>query len=154
LSHKRGGTMHTKRATLALGAALLATIIVGPARAQGVVTIYSADGLRDGSPNWYQTQFDAFTKATGIRVQYIEGGSGGAGDPIAKEKANPQADVLVTLPPFIQNAAKGGLLQPYTPEAASAIPAASKDPEGRYQALVNNYLNFIYNASALQESPK
>jgi 2-aminoethylphosphonate transport system substrate-binding protein len=146
--------MRTKRATLALGAALLATIIVGPVRAQGVVTIYSADGLRDGSPNWYQTQFDAFTKVTGIRVQYIEGGSGVVVDRVAKEKANPQADVLVTLPPFIQNAAKGGLLQPYTPGAASAIPAGSKDPEGRYHAMVNNYLNFIYNASALQESPK
>ncbi len=146
--------MHTQSATLALGAALLAAIIAGPAQAQGVVTVYSADGLHDGSPNWYQTQFDAFTKATGIRVQYIEGGSGVVVDRIAKEKANPQADVLVTLPPFIQNAAKSGLLQPYTPEAASAIPAGSKDPEGHYYALVNDYLNFIYDASALPEPPK
>jgi len=146
--------MHTQRAMLALGTALLATIVAGPALAQGVVTIYSADGLHDGSPNWYQTEFDAFAKATGIRVQYIEGGSGVVVDRVAKEKANPQADVLVTLPPFIQNAAKRGLLQPYTPEAASAIPAGSKDPDGHYYALVNNYLTFIYNASALQEPPK
>src|SRR5262245_22252778 len=70
--------------------------------ASNTVTIYSADGLHDGTPNWYQTQFDAFTKATGITVQYIEGGSGGVVERIAKEKSNPQADVLVTLPPFIQ----------------------------------------------------
>ena len=72
------------------------------------MTIYSADGLHDGSPNWYQAQFDAFTKATGIKVQYIEGGSGVVVDRIEKEKSNPQADVLVTLPPFIQKAAASG----------------------------------------------
>jgi len=45
--------------------------------ASGVVTIYSADGLHDGTPSWYGNQFAAFTKATGIKVQYVEAGSGG-----------------------------------------------------------------------------
>ena len=125
-----------------------------PAMAQGVVTIYSADGLHDGSPNWYQTQFDAFTKATGIKVQYIEGGSGVVVDRIEKEKSNPQADVLVTLPPFIQKAAANGDLQAYTPSEATAIPAASKDAKGMYVAVVNNYMNFIYNAAALKPAPR
>lgn len=132
--------------TLALGA--------GGAYAQGVVTIYSADGLHDGSPNWYQTQFDAFTKATGIKVQYVEGGSGVVVDRVEKEKANPQADVLVTLPPFIMRAAKDGMLEPYKPAGADAIPAASRDAQNRYTALVNDYLCFIYNGSALKEPPK
>ena len=54
---------------------LLATAIAviafatGAARAEEVVTIYSADGLHDGTPSWYGNQFDAFTKATGIKVQ-------------------------------------------------------------------------------------
>ena len=148
-----GRSMFSMRATLALGAALAAAIAAGPARAEGVVTIYSADGLHDGSPNWYQTEFDAFTKATGIQVQYIEGGSGVVVDRVAKERANPQADVLVTLPPFIQKAAASGLLQASTPDAASAIPAASKDPKGLYYALVNNYLCFIYDGAALSAPP-
>ena len=92
--------------------AAIAGLGAAPAMAQGVVTIYSADGLHDGSPNWYQTQFDAFTRATGIKVQYIEGGSGVVVERIDKEKSNPQADVLVTLPPFIQKAAAAGDLQP------------------------------------------
>ena len=83
--------------------------------AEGSVTIYGADGLHDGKGSWVQTQFDAFTKATGIKVQYVEGGSGGVVERVDKEKSNPQADVLVTLPPFIQKAAADGLLQPYKP---------------------------------------
>jgi len=120
----------------------------------GVVTIYSADGLHDGKPNWYQTEFDAFTKKTGIKVQYVEAGSGVVVDRVAMEKANPQADVLVTLPPFIQKAEADGLLQPYAPRAAAHIPAISKDPKGEYYAMVNDYLNFIYDASALKTAPK
>jgi 2-aminoethylphosphonate transport system substrate-binding protein len=76
-------------------AALALAAFAAPASAQsGVVTVYSADGLHDGKGSWYETQFDAFTKATGVKVQYIEGGSGGIVERVAKEKSNPQADVL------------------------------------------------------------
>ena len=119
-----------------------------------VVTIYSADGLHDGNPSWYGNQFDAFTKATGIKVQLIEAGSSGVVDRIAKEKSNTQADVLVTLPPFAQKAAADGLLQPYMSKEAGKIAARDKDPKGLYVAMINNYPNFIYNASVLKEPPK
>ena len=137
-------------------AALASLFLIGsvPAMAQGVVTIYSADGLHDGSPNWYQSQFDAFTKATGIKVQYIEGGSGVVVDRVEKEKSNPQADVLVTLPPFIQKAAADGDLQAYTPADAASIPAGSRDAKGMYVAVVNNYMNFIYDSAALKPAPR
>jgi 2-aminoethylphosphonate transport system substrate-binding protein len=146
--------MNTCR-TLLCAASLAAVLASSPAFAQSdVVTIYSADGLHDGTPNWYQTEFDAFTKATGIKVQYVEGGSGVVMDRVAKEKSNPQADILVTLPPFIQKAAADGLLQPFTPAGADQIPAGEKDLHGRYYALVDNYLSFIYNARSLQAPPK
>ena len=143
-----------KTKSLLLAASLLAVLGAGTARADDVVTIYSADGLHDGSPNWYQTQFDAFTKATGIKVQYVEGGSGVVVDRVAKEKSNPQADVLVTLPPFIQKAAADGLLQPFTPAGADQILASEKDPKGTYYALVDNYTSFIYNTKVLGDAPK
>lgn len=96
----------------------------GAALAQSnVVTIYAADGLHDGNPSWFGDQFAAFTKATGIKVQYIEAGSSGVADRIAKEKSNTQADVLVTLPPFMQRAAADGLLQPYMPAGADKLTA-------------------------------
>ena len=139
-----------KLAAVGLAFAVLGT---APAWAADVVTIYSADGLHDGSPNWYQNQFDAFTKATGIKVQYVEGGSGGVVERVAKEATNPQADVLVTLPPFIQKAAADGLLQPYTPAGADQIAPEQKDAKGQYVALVNNYMNFIYDQAALKTAP-
>ena len=44
-----------------LAAAFAAAIFAaGAARADGVVTIYSADGLHDGTPSWFGNQFDAF----------------------------------------------------------------------------------------------
>src|SRR5271157_6602569 len=99
-----------------------AAVVATPAlAASDVLTIYAADGLHDGKGSWFETQFDAFTKATGVKVQYVEGGSGGVVERVAKEKSNPQADVLVTLPPFIQRAEATGLLQPFKPTAASAI---------------------------------
>src|SRR5271167_4830068 len=132
-----------------LSALLVAVSFAAPAfAASDVVTIYAADGLHDGKGSWFETQFDAFTKATGIKVQYVEGGSGGVVERVAKEATNPQADVLVTLPPFIQKAAADGLLQPYTPAGADQVAAEQKDPKGLYLALVNNYMNFIYDSAA------
>jgi 2-aminoethylphosphonate transport system substrate-binding protein len=133
--------------------AMLVGVGAVAAHAEGVVTIYSADGLRDGSPNWFQTEFDAFTKATGIKVQYVEGGSAVVVDRLEREKSNPQADVLVTLPPFIQKAAADGLLTAYTPSDASEIPSQDKDPKARFYAMVNNYSNFIYDSAAVKSAP-
>src|SRR6201996_5185497 len=137
-----------------LSALLVAVSFAAPAfAASDVVTIYAADGSHDGKGSWFETQFDAFTKATGIKVQYVEGGSGGVVERIAKEAANPQAVVLVTLPPFIQKAAADGLLQSYTPAGAEQVAPEQKDPKGLYLALVNNYMNFIYDSAVLKTPP-
>jgi 2-aminoethylphosphonate transport system substrate-binding protein len=133
-----------------LGAALVSAVFATHAwAASDVVTIYSADGLHDGKGSWFETQFDAFTKATGIKVQYVEAGSGGIVERVAKEKSNPQADVLVTLPPFIQRAEAEGLLQKFAPEAAPQIEGG----DASYQPLVFNYLSFIYDSAALKTPP-
>lgn len=143
------------KAKLKLIVGCAAAMFAGAAMAQsGVVTIYAADGLHDGNPSWFGDQFAAFTKATGIKVQYIEAGSSGVADRIAKEKSNTQADVLVTLPPFMQRAAADGLLQANTPADADKLAAGDKDPKGLYVVMMKNYPNFIYNASALKEPPK
>lgn len=117
------------------------------------VTVYSADGLHDGSPNWYATEFAAFTKSTGIKVNYIEAGSAEVVSRANKEKSNPQADVLVTLPPFIQAASQDGLLEKFTPDGADQIDAALKSKDGTWYAVVNNYADFIYNKKQLKTPP-
>ena len=61
-----------------LSALLVSAAVATPAlAASDVVTIYAADGLHDGKGSWFETEFDAFTKATGVKVQYVEAGSGG-----------------------------------------------------------------------------
>ena len=68
---------------------LLSAAFAAPAfAASDVVTIYAADGLHDGKASWFETQFDAFTKATGVKVQYVEGGSGVVVERVAKEATN------------------------------------------------------------------
>jgi 2-aminoethylphosphonate transport system substrate-binding protein len=109
----------------------------------GTVTVYSADGLAD----WYTKRFAAFQQQTGVKVQYVEAGSGEVVSRLAKERPNPQADVVVTLPPFIQKAGQQGLLQAAGIDTAH-VPAAGKDPGGRWVDLVDNYLGFIVNPTA------
>ncbi|MGV9614774.1 2-aminoethylphosphonate ABC transporter substrate-binding protein [Nocardia xishanensis] len=106
------------------------------------VTVYSADGL----DAWYKTQFDKFRAETGIAVDVVAAGSGEVVNRLEKEQSNPQADVVVTLPPFIQKADAAQLLQPLGVDT-SAYPATEKDPNGKFVSLAGNYLNFIANNS-------
>ncbi|GAY13306.1 2-aminoethylphosphonate ABC transporter substrate-binding protein [Mycobacterium sp. shizuoka-1] len=107
------------------------------------VTVYSADGLG----TWYKSQFAAFTKGTGINVNVVEAGSGEVVSRVEKEQSNPQADLLVTLPPFIQKADTSGLLQPSGADT-TGISADLVGPGGDYVAIVNNALSFIANPGA------
>nr|WP_067699078.1 2-aminoethylphosphonate ABC transporter substrate-binding protein [Nocardia jejuensis] len=111
------------------------------------VTVYSADGVGD----WYKTQFAKFKDQTGISVNLVEAGSGEVVNRVDKEQANPQADVIVTLPPFMQKADKTGLLQASGVDTA-AFPASEKDAGGKWVTLAGNYLCFIANPSV--EAPK
>ncbi len=107
------------------------------------LTVYSADGLA----TWYKTQFDKFTKDTGIGVNIVEAGSGEVVSRVEKEQSNPQADLLVTLPPFIQKANQSGLLVSSGVDT-TGIPADQVGPDGTYVPIVNNALSFIANPGA------
>ncbi|GLZ81105.1 putative ABC transporter, periplasmic protein [Actinorhabdospora filicis] len=128
-------------------AALTACGGTGAAESSGdkTVTVYSVDGLAD----WYTPQFAEFTKQTGIAVQLVESGSGEVVSRLAQEKASTQADVAVTLPPYIQKAAGDGLLADYK------VPGSELTTGGaaNYTPLVNNYLCFIYNPEKAGTAP-
>ncbi|MFI9817091.1 2-aminoethylphosphonate ABC transporter substrate-binding protein [Saccharothrix variisporea] len=138
------------RKVLAVGLLLLTAACGGTAGgsapADQTVTVYTVDGLA----GWYGKRAEEFKAKTGITVQLVESGSGEVVTRAEREKANPQADVLVTLPPFIQRAAKAGLLADYTPADADKV----TDKTGKYTAVVNNYLDFIYNPKLAQPAPK
>ncbi|MGH4032682.1 2-aminoethylphosphonate ABC transporter substrate-binding protein [Actinomycetota bacterium Odt1-20B] len=114
------------------------------------VTVYSADGLKgENGDGWYDQVFKDFEKKTGIKVNYVEGGSGEMVQRAVREKSNTQADVLITLPPFIQQADDKGLLQAYEPKGAEEVDGANKAADGKWTAVVNNYFGFIYNKKEL-----
>ena len=118
------------------------------------VTVYTADGLNDGDNSYYAQVFAAFTAETGIKVQVVEGGSGEVLQRVNQESSNTQADLLVTLPPFIQIADEDGLLTPYEPAGTENVPAEDKDADGAYTTLVNNYIGFIRNTAETTEAPE
>jgi 2-aminoethylphosphonate transport system substrate-binding protein len=138
------------RITVGTAVAIVIALLVGACGGTGssgsggqTVTVYSADGLG----TWYKSQFEKFTKNTGIKVNLVEAGSGEVVSRVEKEQSNPQADLLVTLPPFIQKADQSGLLVA-SGVKTDGIPAEQVGPDGRYVPIVNNALCFIANPSA------
>ncbi|MFG2225446.1 2-aminoethylphosphonate ABC transporter substrate-binding protein [Streptomyces sp. NPDC048644] len=138
---------------LALAASLTACAAADPNAKE--ITVYSADGLRgEKGDGFYDTVFKGFEKETGIKVNYVESGSGAAVQRLARERSHTQADVLVTLPPFIQQADGKGLLDTYRPRGSDHVAAHDKDPGGRWTSVVNNYFCFIYNKKELKRPPE
>ncbi|MGW4305497.1 2-aminoethylphosphonate ABC transporter substrate-binding protein [Streptomyces californicus] len=142
---------------LAACAALSLTACGGSSAASDAksVTVYSADGLKgENGDGWYDKVFKDFEKKTGITVKYVEGGSGEMVQRAAREKSNTQADVLVTLPPFIQQADKKGLLTAYEPEGSEQVDGADRAADGTWTSVVNNYFGFIHNTKELKTPPR
>lgn len=154
-----GGTATSAAAAAASSCpALGAAAPTAPAKADGSggqVTVYSADGLYDTKDdnNWYNQEFKQFTALTGIHVNYSEDGSGGVETKVDSEKSNPKADVIVTLPPFIQKAEASGLLLKYSPACVDKVDPSLVDKNGQWEAVMGNYLSFIYNTKALPDGP-
>lgn len=140
--------------SLALAASLTACGGGSAAADEKVVTVYSADGLKgENGDGWYDQVFKDFEEETGIKVEYVEGGSGEMVQRAVREKRNPQADVLVTLPPFIQQADDKGLLQKYAPKGSDQVSGADKSADATWTSVVNNYFGFIYNKKELKQAP-
>lgn len=115
----------------------------GDAAGPTTLTVYSASGLKA----WFDTQLATFTTDTGIKVNVVEGGSGEMVARAGGERSDPKADLLVVLPPFIQQAAQSGLLQPSDVDSAG-ITSQLIGPGGIYVPIVNNALSFIANPGA------
>ncbi|MEV4425250.1 2-aminoethylphosphonate ABC transporter substrate-binding protein [Streptomyces sp. R-07] len=140
---------------LVLAATLTACDGTSAASDEKVVTVYSADGLKgEAGDGWYDKVFADFEKQTGIKVKYVEGGSGEMVQRALREKSNTQADVLVTLPPFIQQAGSKGLLQSYEPKGADQVDGGDKSGDGTWTSVVDNYFGFVHNKKELPAAPK
>jgi len=114
------------------------------------VVMYTADGLE----SFYQQIMPAFERETGMRVVRVTGGSGAVVNRLEIQRDQPKADVLVTLPPFMQQAVAKGLLVNYVSSQDSAIPMSNKGKDGAYYSFMNNYFSFIHNPKIVKNPPK
>jgi 2-aminoethylphosphonate transport system substrate-binding protein len=73
---------------------------------------------------------------------------------VTRERNNTKADLLLTLPPFIQQAQSRGLLKQYRPAGWEKIANDDKEADGMWTAVVKNYFCFIYNTEELEAPPK
>lgn len=140
--------LRTALATFSVAALATLTAACGGTGTSGsgdgtTLTVYSADGLA----TWYESTFRRFTDETGINVNLVEAGSGEVVSRVEKEQSNPQADLLVTLPPFIQKAAQLELLQPSGADT-SGIESGQVGPDATFVPIVDNALSFIANPGA------
>ncbi len=91
-----------------------------------------------------------------VDVRWLDMGSQDIFDRVRSEAANPQADVWFGGPDTILlRGAELGLLAPYRPAWAEAVPAGSRHPEALYFGLYEAVPILIYNSDAVpaEEAP-
>jgi 2-aminoethylphosphonate transport system substrate-binding protein len=120
------------------------------AQAADAVVLYTADGLE----NLYKDVLPEFEKKEGVKVNIVTAGSGEVVNRATIEKDSPKADVIVTLPPFIQQAAQSGVLQNYASIEYKNVPAIAKAADGSWATFVNNYFSFAINPDVVKTQPK
>jgi iron(III) transport system substrate-binding protein len=97
------------------------------------------------------------TRNPDIDVRWLDMGSQDVYDRIRSEAANPQADVWFGGPQTIfARGAHEGLLAPYRPQWADAIPAESRNPENLYFGSYRTAPVLVYNSAAVksEEAPR
>jgi len=132
-----------------LSALVLAVTLVWftPAAAQQTLNAYSI-----WPESWAVPVFEEFTRATGIKVNFVRFSSGEALARVRAEKDNPRVDVLFGGPADTHVAgAAAGVFEPYKPPAADRLPARFKDPQHRWIGVADDPLVFMFNAKLLKE---
>jgi iron(III) transport system substrate-binding protein len=92
-----------------------------------------------------------------VDVRWLDMGSQEVFDRVRSEAANPQADVWFGGPDTIfARGAEEGLLQPYRPAWADAVPAESRDPDELYFGVYRSMPVLVYNTAAVsaEAAPK
>ncbi len=137
-----------------LGALLAATALDLPAQAQPAappaaqgeeVNLYSSRHYDSD-----RTLYDAFTRATGIRVRLIEGDADQLIERIRTEGANSPADVFITVDAArLARAAAAGILQPFPSRVvAERIPAGLRAADGTWFAISQRARVVMYDRQA------
>lgn len=138
------------RRRLMAGAAfgLLAVLAGGAAQAAEEVNIYSSRHYGTDERLW-----EGFTKATGIKVNEVQGKHDELIQRMKAEGANSPADVFITVDAGrLAHAADEGLLAPTSSEALeAAIPEHLRHPEGLWYGLATRARVLVYAKDRVEE---
>ena len=114
-----------------------------------VLTVYSPHGK--DLLSYYEKAFE--TAHPDVDVQWVDMGSQDVIDRLRSEKANPQADVWFGAPEEIfERAGREGLLTPYRPTWANAVPAESHDAHDLWYGTYLTPEVIGYNSQVVSDS--
>jgi len=150
LWERRAGEVRASRQVLPIFA--LAALLANCGDGRTPLVVYSPHG-RD----LLTLMEKSFEKAhPEVDVRWLDMGSQEVYDRVRSEAANPQADVWYGGPQtiFIRGAADG-LLAPYRPTWADAVPEASRDPQDLFFGAYRTAPVLVYNSAAVkrEEAP-
>jgi iron(III) transport system substrate-binding protein len=138
----------TTRLNRLVAGALLAASLAACGDGRTPLTVYSPHG-RDLLKLVEET-FEAANPQ--INVRCLDMGSQEVYERVRSETANPQCDVWFGGPATIlARGARDGLLQPFRPGWADAVPASSRHPENLYFGLYRTPPILVYNMDAVAE---
>jgi iron(III) transport system substrate-binding protein len=141
-------------ALLPLPSSLFPLLLACASDSRPVLTVYSPHGKE-----LLEHYEHAFERAHGdsVDVQWVDMGSQEVLDRLRAEAANPQADLWFGAPSEVfERAAKEGLLAPYTPTWASAVPADAHDSRNLWYGTYLTPEVIAYNTQSVPaaEAPK
>lgn len=112
-----------------------------------VVTVYSSRSHYGSEP-----VFEAFTRATGIRVEFFSGNNNEVLERLSAEGDRTRADVLLTVDAGnLWYAAEQGLLQPVASEVLTRnVPSHLRDPRNRWFALAVRARTIVYSTERVR----
>jgi len=143
--------MITKQQLLRALAGLLAAaafmFFSGQSFASGTLNVYTI-----WSERYATAVFDAFTRDTGVKVNFLRFPSGEVLARLVAEKKNPQVDVFFGgIADAFEAGKKEGLFEPYVPKGAEAIPQRFRDPDGYWTGVAVNPICFMTGGEFLRK---
>ena len=153
--HTISNESRVKRSLRTFGAWSLFLVLTAFVAAQPQVASAQDNVVNLYSARHYQTDealYANFTKATGIKINLIEGGEDALMERIKNEGANSPADVFITVDVGrLWRAEKMGLFAPVKSKVLeSRIPANYRDPDGNWFGFSRRARIIVYNKAALK----